>query len=192
MKDDPVAIARAAYEAYERKDRTAIEELTAEDFHFSSPLDNRLDRETYFSRCWPNSQTIAAFEASSHENVAFTQFDRVRILALRGNRASALVGSRSPRVGDIATVVEVYNHSPGYELECATRQRKRSGLNRSPTTKFRWSSRANCKDSGAPWFDESVAGRTMTASVAPPGRLAGARRFAQQRCFVNSSSSAIS
>ena len=151
MKDDPVAIARAAYEAYERKDRTAIEELIAEDFHFSSPLDNRLDRETYFSRCWPNSQTIAAFEASSHENVAFTQFDRVRILALRGNRASALVGSRSPRVGDIATVVEVYNHSPGYELECATRQRKRSGLNRSPTTKFRWSSRANCKDSGEPW-----------------------------------------
>ena len=72
MKDDPVAIARAAYEAYERKDRTAIEELIAEDFHFSSPLDNHLDRETYFSRCWSNSQTIAAFDASSRENVAFS------------------------------------------------------------------------------------------------------------------------
>jgi hypothetical protein len=23
------------------------------DFHFTSPLDNRLDRETYFRRCWP-------------------------------------------------------------------------------------------------------------------------------------------
>ena len=32
--DDAVAIARAAYEAYVSKDRAAIEELIAEDFHF--------------------------------------------------------------------------------------------------------------------------------------------------------------
>src|SRR6185295_14695159 len=47
------AIARAAYEAYVTKDRAAIEALIADDFHFTSPLDNRLDRETYFRRCWP-------------------------------------------------------------------------------------------------------------------------------------------
>ena len=40
------AIARAAYQAYVTKDRAAIEELIAEDFHFTSPLDNRLDRDT--------------------------------------------------------------------------------------------------------------------------------------------------
>ena len=39
------AIARA-YAAHVTKDRAAIEELIAEDFHFTSPLDNRLDRET--------------------------------------------------------------------------------------------------------------------------------------------------
>jgi len=55
------AIARAAYEAYVTKDRAAIEALIAEEFHFTSPLDNRLDRETYFRRCWPNSQTIQEF-----------------------------------------------------------------------------------------------------------------------------------
>ena len=59
---DPTAIARASYEAYERKDRAAIEALIAENFSFSSPLDNRLDRKTYFERCWPNSQRIASFD----------------------------------------------------------------------------------------------------------------------------------
>ena len=57
-----VAIARAAYEAYVKKDRAAIEPLVAQDFHFTSPLDNRLDRATYFARCWPNSATTASFD----------------------------------------------------------------------------------------------------------------------------------
>lgn len=31
-------------------------------FHFTSPLDNRIDRTTYFERCWPNSKQIERFE----------------------------------------------------------------------------------------------------------------------------------
>ncbi len=60
--DDNVAIARAAYKAYVAKDRAAIERLIASDFHFTSPLDNRIDRATYFARCWPNSETIKDFD----------------------------------------------------------------------------------------------------------------------------------
>jgi ketosteroid isomerase-like protein len=59
---DNISIARASYEAYARKDRAKIEALIAEDFNFTSPLDNRLDRETYFTRCWPNSETVKGFE----------------------------------------------------------------------------------------------------------------------------------
>ena len=62
MNADPIAIARKSYRAYVDKDRAAIESLIADDFHFTSPLDNRLDRKTYFARCWPNSETIAGFE----------------------------------------------------------------------------------------------------------------------------------
>jgi hypothetical protein len=40
--NDIVAIARAAYEAYVAKNRAAIEKLIAADFHFTSPLDNRI------------------------------------------------------------------------------------------------------------------------------------------------------
>ena len=56
------SIVRAAYEAYVTKDRAALERLLAEDFHFTSPRDNRLDRETYFRRCWPNSKVIDGFD----------------------------------------------------------------------------------------------------------------------------------
>jgi hypothetical protein len=60
-----VAIACAAYESYVSKDRAAIEKLIARDFHFTSPLDNRIDRATYFARCWPNSETINGFGFSN-------------------------------------------------------------------------------------------------------------------------------
>ena len=62
MTKDPVAIARASYEAYVTKDRKAIEALIADDFHFTSPLDNRIDRAAYFERCWPISENAADFD----------------------------------------------------------------------------------------------------------------------------------
>ena len=62
MNHDAVAIARASYEAYVEKDRAKIESLIAQDFHFTSPLDNRIDRRTYFERCWPNSEALSGFE----------------------------------------------------------------------------------------------------------------------------------
>jgi ketosteroid isomerase-like protein len=61
-KASNVEIARAAYDAYVTKDRLGLEALLASDFWFTSPLDNRLDRETYFRRCWPNSKVIEAFD----------------------------------------------------------------------------------------------------------------------------------
>jgi len=61
-KDDNIAIARASYEAYVTKDRDKIESLIAEDFEFTSPLDNHIDRSTYFARCWPNSDWIETFD----------------------------------------------------------------------------------------------------------------------------------
>jgi ketosteroid isomerase-like protein len=61
MTKDPVEIARASYEAFAKKDRAQIETLIADDFHFTSPLDNRIDRAAYFARCWPNSEAIESF-----------------------------------------------------------------------------------------------------------------------------------
>jgi ketosteroid isomerase-like protein len=62
MQFDAIAIARVSYQAYLDKDRAAIETLIADEFHFTSPLDNHIDRRTYFARCWPNSALLAAFD----------------------------------------------------------------------------------------------------------------------------------
>lgn len=59
---DIIDTVRASYEAFLTKDRAAIEQLIADDFHFTSPLDNRIDRATYFERCWPLSKRIESFE----------------------------------------------------------------------------------------------------------------------------------
>ena len=58
----PLAVARRCFEAYVAKDRAAIEALIAPDYRFTSPLDNALARDTYFARCWPNSEAIEAIE----------------------------------------------------------------------------------------------------------------------------------
>jgi ketosteroid isomerase-like protein len=52
---------RKYFAAYEAKERAAVEPLLTEDFTFSSPLDDHIDRGAYFSRCWPNSARIRAF-----------------------------------------------------------------------------------------------------------------------------------
>ena len=97
--DNIVAIVRAAYEAYVAKDLAAIEELIAEDFHFTSPLDNRIDRATYFTRCWPNSEAIKSFDfinlVADGDRVFVTYeghrangegFRNTEIVTVRGNR----------------------------------------------------------------------------------------------------------
>jgi len=61
MKDAAVSIARRAYQAYVERDRAAIEAIIGDDFHFTSPRDNRINREVYFDKCWKNSDTITGF-----------------------------------------------------------------------------------------------------------------------------------
>jgi ketosteroid isomerase-like protein len=56
-------VVRAYFGAYESENRDAAELLLSEDFIFTSPNDDAIDRATYFERCWPQgdaarSQTI--------------------------------------------------------------------------------------------------------------------------------------
>jgi ketosteroid isomerase-like protein len=46
------------FEAYRTKDRGLIEGLLAENFTFTSPYDDAIDRDEYFRRCWPNADRI--------------------------------------------------------------------------------------------------------------------------------------
>src|SRR3954449_6401406 len=53
---------KASYAAFATADRDLIESVLADDLVFSAPPDVGIDRATYFERCWPNAENIAAFE----------------------------------------------------------------------------------------------------------------------------------
>ena len=84
------------------KDRAAIEALIAADFRFTSPLDNGLDRESYFATCWPNGESIEGFEfihmVTSGEQVFVTyegqteqsRFRNTEILTVRSGQIAAV------------------------------------------------------------------------------------------------------
>jgi ketosteroid isomerase-like protein len=62
MGNKTLTVARACLQAYVNKDRAAIEALLDEDYHFTSPIDNALDRATYMNVCWPNSSSMASID----------------------------------------------------------------------------------------------------------------------------------
>ena len=49
------------FDAFEAQDRDAAERLLADDFRFTSPRDEPLDRREYMERCWPASSRVRAF-----------------------------------------------------------------------------------------------------------------------------------
>lgn len=54
-----VVIIRALFAAYLANDRKAVEDAFTDDFTFTSPFDDRIDRARYFSDCWRISDWIA-------------------------------------------------------------------------------------------------------------------------------------
>lgn len=52
---DKSEIIRGLFAAYQAGDRGAIEAAFTDDFRFTSPLDDEIDRPTYFARCWRNA-----------------------------------------------------------------------------------------------------------------------------------------
>ena len=69
---------RKYFSAYENKDRKAVESLLTNDFVFTSPYDYRIDRETYFQRCWPyteESPTYGIEKLFEKGNEAFILYD---------------------------------------------------------------------------------------------------------------------
>src|SRR5690242_17362529 len=48
----------ALFAAYLANDRARVEDMFAEDFRFTSPFDDQIDKPTYFERCWRDSGWI--------------------------------------------------------------------------------------------------------------------------------------
>lgn len=75
---DAQRIVRASYEAFRERRRNDAEALLADDFTFTSPYDDAIDRAAFFARCWPNGDRLRSFEiermASDEKGVFVTYF----------------------------------------------------------------------------------------------------------------------
>jgi ketosteroid isomerase-like protein len=72
---------RRCYRAYETKDRKTVEEILSDDFTFTSPLDDHINKSAYFNRCWPNSENIRSFQIErlfEQGNEAFVRYEGTR------------------------------------------------------------------------------------------------------------------
>lgn len=60
---DRLALIERYYQAYDNDDRPAIEQVLHPGFTFTSPGpgDDKIDRDTYFEKCWPPHERIKSF-----------------------------------------------------------------------------------------------------------------------------------
>jgi ketosteroid isomerase-like protein len=55
-------IIKAYYTAFEKKDWNLMEQILADGFTFSSPLDDHINLMLFKERCWPNAYKIKRFD----------------------------------------------------------------------------------------------------------------------------------
>jgi ketosteroid isomerase-like protein len=59
MPADRATLIRDLFAAYLANDRVRVADAFAEDFRFTSPYDDSLDKAAYFERCWKDTGWIA-------------------------------------------------------------------------------------------------------------------------------------
>lgn len=103
---DREATVRGLFAAYLANRKDEVSDMLTEDFTFSSPRDDLIDKATYFERCWPQPP---AFRAIHIERVSLEDNE-----ALVRYRAEKLDGGAFRNVevirfhGDRIASVEVY------------------------------------------------------------------------------------
>ncbi|MBI40915.1 MAG: DUF4440 domain-containing protein [Leptospiraceae bacterium] len=63
--NDTEKLIRESFKAWQNDDRESIESIVAQDFTFTSPYDDRIDRPEFFKRCWSHSNKIDSFSILS-------------------------------------------------------------------------------------------------------------------------------
>ncbi|UVK56550.1 nuclear transport factor 2 family protein [Mesorhizobium sp. AR02] len=92
-------LVRGYFAAFQAGDRPLMEAALTDDFTFTSPYDDAIDRAAYFERCWPNSKLLRSmtvekigedgndvFVRYSCETLDGKTFRNTELHAFRGNR----------------------------------------------------------------------------------------------------------
>ncbi len=104
---------RAMFDSYLRQDRDAAERLIADEFVFTSPQDDHIDRAAFFERCFPTANRLVRQDllkvASAGDNDVFVMYEyelktgerhrNVELLTVKGDQiseAQVFFGGRYP------------------------------------------------------------------------------------------------
>jgi len=60
MKNEDIV--RTYFSCYENSDETTLENLLDDRFEFSSPHDNKLDKSSYFEKCWEFNKSVEQYQ----------------------------------------------------------------------------------------------------------------------------------
>lgn len=96
-------IIRKLFAAYLSNDRRAVEVAFTDDFRFTSPYDDEIDKATYFERCWRVSDWIERQDLERIMVEGDAAFVTYRCVAKSGKRfrnteAYAFAGDRIRRI----------------------------------------------------------------------------------------------
>ncbi|MGV9851714.1 nuclear transport factor 2 family protein [Streptomyces sp. NPDC003442] len=58
MNENPASVVEAAFRYYRSQDREAALPLYADDFTFTSPQDDHIDKATFFEKCFPTADRL--------------------------------------------------------------------------------------------------------------------------------------
>ena len=54
-----IDVAKASFDAYQRQDADAMLRILADDYRFTSPQDDAIDRDAFMERCFPTADRFA-------------------------------------------------------------------------------------------------------------------------------------
>ncbi|MFI1438869.1 nuclear transport factor 2 family protein [Streptomyces fructofermentans] len=79
MVSSPTDVVEAAFRYYRSQDREAALALYADDFTFTSPQDDRIDRAAFFERCFPTADRMSEQQllhvTPAGEGLIFVQYE---------------------------------------------------------------------------------------------------------------------
>jgi ketosteroid isomerase-like protein len=103
MTSSKAEMIRAIFAAYMSNDRKVVEDALTDDFRFTSPYDDEIEKTAYFELCWRNSDWIERHELEkiiADGNEAFVtyrcvakggkNFRNTEFFTFEGNRVSRI------------------------------------------------------------------------------------------------------
>jgi ketosteroid isomerase-like protein len=96
----PEEIVRANFDAYLSQDRAACEAVLADEFVFTSPQDDHIDRQAFLERCFPTADRVSrqdlihVVRAGEHDVFVLYEYDLTSGGTFRNAEVITVAGDR--------------------------------------------------------------------------------------------------